>query len=95
MFIQPKAKPITIEIKHNERSVKHALFILVVHHDSCIGYCKCEQACIMEEAVIKVLPVKLAMGKHQEHYKLGWEEKRKSGNSLIKKDIKHLQLAQR
>ncbi|WP_245396181.1 hypothetical protein [Abyssogena phaseoliformis symbiont] len=84
-----QGKAITIEMKHNECSGKHALFISMVHYDSCTGCGKYEQACIMEEAVIKVLPIKLAMGKRQEHYKLGWEEKKKSGNFLVKQDIKH------
>ncbi|WP_225879225.1 4Fe-4S dicluster domain-containing protein [Isorropodon fossajaponicum symbiont] len=68
-----QGKAITIEMKHNGNG-KHALFIPMVHYNSCTGCGKCKQACIMEEAVIKVLPIKLAMGKRQEHYKLGWEE---------------------
>jgi len=84
-----QGKAITIEMKHNDRSGMHALFIPVVHYDSCTGCGKCEQACIMEKAVIKVLPTKLAMGKRQEHYKLGWEEKQKKGKSLVTPDIKH------
>jgi ferredoxin-type protein NapG len=84
-----RGKAITIEMKHNERSGMHALFIPIVHYDDCTGCGKCEEACIMEEAVIKVLPINLAKGKRQDHYKLGWEEKQKSGKSLVSPDIKH------
>ena len=43
----------------------------------------------MEQAVIKVLPIKLAMGKRQDHYRLGWEEKQKAGKSLVSPDVEH------
>jgi len=84
-----RGKAITIEMRHNKRSGKHTMFIPIVNYDHCTGCGKCEQACIMEEAVIKVLPTKLAMGKRQDHYKLGWEEKQKSGKSLVSPDIEH------
>ena len=84
-----RGKAITIEMRHNKRSGKHAVFIPIVNYDHCTGCGKCEQACIMEEAVIKVLPTKLAMGKRQDSYKLGWEQKQKSGKSLVSPDIKH------
>ncbi|EEZ79718.1 MAG: ferredoxin-type protein NapG [Candidatus Thioglobus sp.] len=84
-----RGKAITVEVKHNKRSGKHALFVPVVNYDYCTGCGKCEEACIMEEAVIRVLPIKLAMGKRQDHYKLGWEEKQKSGQSLVTPDLKH------
>jgi ferredoxin-type protein NapG len=58
-----KDKAITLEIQHNPRSGKHALFIPVVHSDHCTGCGKCEEACILEEAAIKVLPKHLAKGK--------------------------------
>lgn len=60
-----RGKAITVEVKHNKRSGKHALFVPVVNYDYCTGCGKCEEACIMEEAVIRVLPIKLAMGKRQ------------------------------
>lgn len=84
-----RGKAITVEVKHNKRSGKHALFVPVVNYDHCTGCGKCEEACIMEEAVIRVLPIKIAMGKRQDHYKLGWEEKQKSGQSLVTPDLKH------
>jgi ferredoxin-type protein NapG len=84
-----RGKAITIEMKHNKRSGSHTLFIPIVNYDHCTGCGKCEEACIMEEAVIKVLPMQLAMGKRQDHYKLGWEEKQKAGGSLVSPDIEH------
>jgi ferredoxin-type protein NapG len=84
-----RGKAITIEMKHNQRSGRHAMFIPVVDYEHCTGCGKCEEACIMEKAVIKVLPIELAMGKRQDHYKLGWQEKEKSGKSLVSPDIKH------
>ena len=84
-----QGKAITVERKHNERSGKHTLFIPVVHYDYCTGCGKCEEACIMEEAVIKILPINLAKGRRQDHYKLGWEEKQKAGKSLVSPDVKH------
>ena len=59
------------------------MFIPVVHSDACTGCGKCEQACILEEAAIKVLPHKLAKGELGRHYRLGWEEKEKAGGALV------------
>jgi ferredoxin-type protein NapG len=74
---------ITLEPQHNERTGKHTIFIPVVHSEQCTGCGKCEKACVLEEAAIKVLPVALAKGALGRHYRLGWEEKRKAGGSLI------------
>jgi ferredoxin-type protein NapG len=71
-------------VQHNERTGKHTLFIPVVHSDKCTGCGKCEKACVLEEAAIKVLPVRLAKGALGKHYRLGWEEKEKAGGPLIK-----------
>ncbi len=76
-------KAISLELRHNPRSGKHAMFIPVVHSDACTGCGKCEKACILEEAAIKVLPHKLAKGELGRHYRLGWEEKEKAGGTLI------------
>jgi len=84
-----RGKAIDLDMRHNKRSGKHALFIPVVHSNSCTGCGKCEQACILEEAAIKVMPVNLAKGKMQDHYRLGWDEKKKAGESLIGTDDKH------
>ena len=82
-------KAITLEMQHNERSGKHALFIPVVHSSDCTGCGKCEQACILEEAAIKVFPLHLAKGMLGRHYRLGWKEKEKAGGSLVTPDAEH------
>ncbi len=79
-------KAITLESQHNERSGHHARFIPVVHSDHCTGCGKCEQACVLPVAAIKVLPLHLAKGEAAEHYRLGWEEKQKAGGSLVAPD---------
>ena len=80
---------ITIEMQHNRRSGKHAMFIPVVHSDACTGCGKCEKACILEEAAIKVLPIDLAKGLVGEHYRFGWEQKKVAGKSLVTPDVEH------
>ena len=84
-----RGKAIDLDMRHNARSGKHALFIPVVHSDACTGCGKCEQACILEQAAIKVMPTNLAKGQMQGHYRLGWEEKEKAGGSLIGTEDKH------
>lgn len=80
---------ITLEYRHNDRSGKHAVVIPVVHSDACTGCGKCEQACILDEAAIKVFPIKLAKGELGKHYRLGWEEKERAGGSLVTPDREH------
>ena len=46
------------------------LFIPVVHSSDCTGCGKCEQACILEEAAINVMPINHERGKNQETYRL-------------------------
>ena len=82
-------KAISIEVQRDPRTGKHTLFIPVVHSNACTGCGKCEQACVLPEAAIKVLPVRLAKGASAQHYRLGWEEKRKAGGSLVTPDSKH------
>ncbi|MEW6646735.1 MAG: ferredoxin-type protein NapG [Pseudomonadota bacterium] len=84
-----RGKAITLELRHNVRSGKHALFIPEVHSDACTGCGKCEKACILEEAAIKVLPLHLARGMLGKHYRLGWEEKQQAGGSLVAPDREH------
>jgi ferredoxin-type protein NapG len=84
-----KDEAITLDRQHNARSGKHALFIPVVHSDHCTGCGKCEEACILEEAAIKVLPSRLAKGKLGSHYRVGWEQKAKAGGSLVTPDAEH------
>ncbi len=80
---------ITLDLQHNQRSGSHALFIPTVHSDACTGCGKCEHACVLPEAAIKVLPRKLAKGKSAEHYRFGWKEKKKAGGSLVSPDLEH------
>ena len=65
-------KAITLERVHNDRTGIHAKLIPTVHSDACTGCGKCEQACVLEEAAIKVLPMDLAKGLLGRHYRLGW-----------------------
>ncbi|MCO6413500.1 MAG: ferredoxin-type protein NapG [Thiogranum sp.] len=82
-------KAITLERQHNERSGKHAVFIPTVHSSDCTGCGKCEKACVLEEAAIKVLPMHLAKGELGGHYRWGWKEKQKAGGSLVAPDQQH------
>ena len=76
-------KAITLEQQHNPRTDKHTMFLPTVHSDACTGCGKCEQACVLEVSAIKVLPRPLAKAEAGKHYRLGWEEKKKAGQSLI------------
>ena len=80
---------ISLDLQHNPRSGKHALFIPVVHSDACTGCGKCEKACILEEAAIKVFPIDLAKGMLGHHYRLGWEQKAEAGEALVTPDLPH------
>jgi ferredoxin-type protein NapG len=84
-----KDEAISLDRQHNVRSGKHALFIPVVHSERCTGCGKCEEACILEEAAIKVLPKHLAKGELGKHYRLGWEQKVRSGGALVSPDQEH------
>lgn len=76
-------KAITLELQHNMRTGKHAMFLPTVHSQDCTGCGKCEQACVLEQAAIKVLPMELARGQLGEHYRWGWQEKQRAGHSLV------------
>ena len=82
-------KAITLDRDHNERSGKHTFFKPVVHSDACTGCGKCEKACVLEEAAIKVLPQKVAKGALGAHYRVGWEEKQRAGGALVTPDKTH------
>ncbi len=84
-----RGKAITLDRRHNNRTGKHAFFIPVVHSDSCTGCGKCEAACVVEKATIKILPKHLAQGEMGDFYRLGWNEKEKAGGSLVTPDIQH------
>jgi ferredoxin-type protein NapG len=76
-------RAITLDVQHNPRTGKHAIFEPVVHGDACTGCGKCEKACVLDEAAIKVLPLALAAPKADAHYRLGWEEKQREGRELV------------
>lgn len=79
-------KAITLELRHNDRTGRHAMFEPVVHSDACTGCGKCEQACVLETAAVKVYPLQLAKGEMGKHYRLGWvEQKKNAGHSLIER----------
>jgi len=82
-------KAITLDYTHNKRSGKHAYFIPVVHSDACTGCGKCEEACILEEAAIKVFPIALAKGLLGRHYRLGWQQQAEAGAPLVSPDAPH------
>ena len=54
-----------------------------MHSEHCTGCGKCEAACVLESAAIRVFPLQMAKGAAGKHYRLGWEEKAKAGKSLI------------
>jgi ferredoxin-type protein NapG len=60
-----------------------------VHSKACTGCGKCEKACILEEAAIKVFPIALAKGMLGRHYRLGWEQKTEAGHALVTPDAPH------
>jgi ferredoxin-type protein NapG len=82
-------KAITLERVHNFRTGKHTMFLPTVHSEHCTGCGKCEKSCVLEVAAIKVFPVQLAKGELGQHYRLGWEEKEKAGESLVAPEIEH------
>ncbi|MGL4711079.1 MAG: ferredoxin-type protein NapG [Shewanella sp.] len=58
---------ITLERQRNNHSDHHAMFLPTVNSDSCTGCGKCEHACVLDIAAIKVLPVALALGQAADH----------------------------
>jgi len=77
---------ITLELRPNTRTGRHAMFIPTVHSEQCTGCGKCEKSCVLDEAAIKVFPLKIAKGRLSEHYRLGWEEKTKAGGHSLVED---------
>lgn len=82
-------KAITIDTQTNARTGRHTRFIPVVHSEHCTGCGKCEKACPIQVAAIKVFPIHMAKGQLSEHYQLGWVEKEKAGGSLVAPDVEH------
>jgi ferredoxin-type protein NapG len=74
---------ITLERRHNRRTGRHAIFIPTVHSEKCTGCGKCEYACVLEKAAIRVFPRHLAKGRIGAHYRLGWIEKERRGGPLV------------
>lgn len=81
-------RAITLETRHNPRSDRHALLLPTVHSDACTGCGKCEKSCVLPQPAIRVLPHALAQGALPAHYRKGWEEKVRHGESLIGEQIK-------
>ncbi|WP_331775789.1 ferredoxin-type protein NapG [Sulfurospirillum sp. 1612] len=65
---------ITLELKKNDRTGKHAMLLPFVHADACTGCGLCEHACVTEKAAIRVLPVEVALGKAGDRYIKGWDK---------------------
>ncbi len=65
---------ITLDMKPQERTGRHAYFLPIVQSEACTGCGKCERACVMEKAAIQVLPRELALGIAGDHYRFGWTE---------------------
>src|SRR5574343_829839 len=76
-------KAITLDMVPNTRTGRHAMFLPTVHSEHCTGCGKCEKSCVLEEAAIRVLPPRLAKGELGKHYRIGWDEQKKAGHSLI------------
>ena len=74
---------IKLEARHNVRTGVHAILEPVVMSEACTGCGKCEKACVLEDAAIKVLPRQLAAAQHDQHYSYGWEEKEAAGQELV------------
>lgn len=82
-------KAITLERGLNTRTGRHAIFLPVVHSDSCTGCGKCERSCVLDEAAIRVLPWTMVKGEIGSHYRLGWEEQEKAGGPLVPNALKN------
>lgn len=66
-------KALKVELKHNERTSKHAFLLPVVDNEICVGCGMCERACITEKAAITVLPREFVLGKAGQNYVRGWD----------------------
>lgn len=76
-------KAITLEPRANVRTAGYAMFIPTVHSDACTGCGKCENACVLETAAIRVYPRSLVKGEPGERYRLRPGGRTKSDRSSI------------
>lgn len=83
-------KAISLQMISNARSDRHAMFLPTVHEDACTGCGKCEKACVLEKAAIKVLPVTVARGELGHHYRKGWEAGNRSGRPSFNQPVQNL-----
>ncbi len=60
---------ITLEKQHNDRTGAHAKLIPTVHSEACTGCGRCEKACVLSEAAIKVFHPEDIMGKQDDFYR--------------------------
>ncbi len=74
---------IRLDVSHNTRTNAHAVFEPVVNTDACTGCGKCEHACVLDEAAIKVFPRELAQGELGKHYRFSWQEEARTGEKLV------------
>jgi len=80
-------KAINLVMHRNVRTGVHAVFEPRVNTELCTGCGKCERACVLEIPAIKILPTQLAKGELGGHYRYGWKEKAKKGESLVPKGV--------
>ncbi len=64
-------KALTID-PHPRGLSQHAVFVPVVHPDSCTGCGLCEKSCPTEVAAIRIVDRKANLGQIGRHYRLGW-----------------------
>lgn len=83
-------KAITLELSHNARTAKHAIFEPTIHPDACTGCGKCEKSCVLEQAAIKVLPIQIARGELGHHYRKGWEAGNQAGRPKFEQPVQNL-----
>ena len=67
----------------NPRTRKHAIFRPTVQPDRLHRLRGNAKSCVLEEAAIKVLPLKVARGESTRHYRLGWKESTKHQGPLV------------
>lgn len=66
-------RAITLDLRRNTRTGRHAMLLPAVHAGACTGCGLCERACVTEEAAIRVRPRAVALGKAGDRYVRGWD----------------------